>query len=145
MQIEVTIGWTMSDRANGYSSYDGYQPGARQHTETIEVEWTNTPEVADDEMLAAIGATRGEAEALRIQRIVEALAEACFAATNHPFPRSLEGLPGQVYRAIEATGYRGEQAGHYSLSVGDTVTVNEATLACAPFGWERVTLTPATV
>lgn len=139
INVDVTIGWTMSDRANGYSSFDGYRPGARQHTETINVEWTNAPEVADDDMLAAIGATRADAEALRIQRVVEALAEACFEATNAPFAT---GLAAQIAEKIAATGYRGEQAGHYSLSVGDTVTVNEVTLACARFGWERVTMAP---
>lgn len=142
MQIDVTIGWTISDMANGYSSFDGYRPGAKQHTETITVEWSNAPEVADDATLTALGASRADAEALRITRTVEAIAEHVFEALNHPFATQVEGLTGQVARLIGETGYRGQGA-HYSLSTGDTVTVNEVTLACARFGWERVSMVAA--
>lgn len=121
MNIDVTIGWTMSDRANGYSSFDGYQPGARQHTETITVD------------ASSLDLTNPEA-------VVHQIAEAAFVATNAPFAT---GIAAQVAEAIAATGYHGREAGHYSLSVGDTVTVNEVTVACARFGWERVTLAPA--
>ena len=118
MQIDVTIGWTMSDRANGYSSFDGYRPGARQHTETISIDWDLD---------------------LNIAHAPEHIAEACFEVTNAPYVIET-GIAGQITEALAATGYHGEQAGHYSLSVGDTVTVGEVTLACDRFGWKRVSL-----
>jgi len=125
VNFEVTIGWTMSDRDAGCSSFsDGYRPGAKQHTETITIEWTNPP------ML--FGGT------VDLNRAAEVLAEACYYATNAPRFTCPDGLTGQVCRAIDATCYHGHQAGHYSLSVGDTVTVGEITLACASLGWERV-------
>lgn len=115
--IEVTIGWTRSDPATGYSSFsDGYQPGADQHRLTLRVD---VPTDAD------IGAA------------VEAIAEAAFAATNHPDPDALTGYAKQIYEGVQASGYTGREA-HYSLSVGDTVTIAEVTLACAPTGWQRV-------
>jgi len=122
VNFEVTIGWTMSDLAAGYSSFEGYRPGAKQHTETITVEWTNPPMYGDT---------------LDLNRAAEVLAEACFYATNTPRLTYPEGLTGQVCRAIHDTGYDGRGA-HYSLSIGDTVTVGEITLACASLGWERV-------
>jgi hypothetical protein len=122
MYVEVTIGWTRSDRANGYSSHDGYRPGASQHTETIVV--TLDQSVAD--FVRDVPGT------------VERIAEAAFAATNHPYPEGLTGLDGQVYTAIRATGYNGRGA-HYSLSVGDTVSIAEVMLACDSIGWRRVT------
>lgn len=116
--IDVTIGWTRSDPATGYSSFsDGYQPGASQHRLTLRVD---VP--ADADITAA----------------VEAIAEAAFAATNHPDPDTLTGYAQQIYEGVHASGYTGREA-HYSLSVGDTVTVAEVTLACAPTGWQRVT------
>lgn len=117
--IEITIGWTRSDMENGYSSFMGYKPGASQHTETITV----------------------EADIAPTQEGAEQIAEACFTATNAPFAT---GLAAQIAEAIAATGYRGREA-HYSLSVGDTVTVGEIMLACARFGFERVTPAPAEV
>ena len=113
--IEITIGWTKSDMERGYSSFSGYQPGAAQHTETIEVETLPF---------------EGEP-----QKTVEAIAEAAFVATNSPY--EVTGLAAQIREAIAATGYRGQGA-HYSLSVGDTVTVGEVMLACESFGWQRV-------
>lgn len=115
--IEVTIGWTRSDPATGYSSFsDGYQPGASQHRLTLRVD---VPTDAD------------------ITAAVEAIAEAAFAATNHPYPDTLTGHAKQIYEGVQASGYTGREA-HYSLSVGDTVTIAEVTLACAPTGWQRV-------
>lgn len=116
--ITVTIGWTRSDPDTGYSSFtDGYRPGAAQHRLTVHVS------VPDDADVAAA---------------VEAIAEAAFTATNHPAPETLTGYARQIYDGITASGYHGREA-HYSLSVGDTVTVGEVTLACAPTGWQRVT------
>lgn len=123
--IEVRIGWTKSDRANGYSSFcDGYRPGAEQHTLDLEVTFSNPPMGPDG---------------IDYQRTAEAVADACFTATNSPFPDMLQGISGQIYRLIRDSGYRGREAGHFSLSVGDTVTVGEVMLACEPLGWERVT------
>lgn len=117
MNVEVTIGWTQSDRESGYSSFDGYRPGAKQHTETVEVEIPET-----------VSAQEADWATLHI-------AEAAFEATNSPFPKT--GLAQQINEALENKSFYG-QGGHYSLSVGDTVTVGEVTLACASFGWERV-------
>lgn len=116
--VDVTIGWTRSDPETGYSSFsDGYRPGASQHRLTLRVT------VPDDADVAAA---------------VEAIAEAAFAATNHPAPETLTGYARQIHEGIAASGYIGREA-HYSLSVGDTVSVGEVTLACAPTGWQRVT------
>lgn len=114
MKVEVTIGWTKSDLPEYSSFADGYKPGAQQHTETIEVE---VESFADP------------------QHTVEAVAEAAFVATNSPY--EVSGLPAQIREAITATGYNGRGA-HYSLSVGDTVTVGEVMMACESFGWKRV-------
>lgn len=118
--IDVTIGWTMSDRATGYSSFDGYRHGAKQHTETVTVD---------------VHVDNAEPEA-----VVLMLAEAAYVATNDPNPH---GIAKAVREAIDATGYVGREAGHYSLSVGDTVSVGEVAFACQPFGWERVRLIAA--
>lgn len=121
MHVEVTIGWTQSDRENGYSSFDGYKPGAKQHTETVTVE---IPETASAE---------------EVDWATLRLAEAAFEATNSPFPLTPGSPAAQIQSALQARGFNGSQSGHYSLSVGDTVTFGEVTLACASFGWERVT------
>lgn len=144
--LTVTVGWTRPNRAADYSPMsDGYRSGAEQHTETIEVEWSNQPSVPDDEMLRALGVEAGVAEAHRLTRLVETIAEACFYATNAPHLTYPQGLTGQICRALDATGYDGAAGGHYSLSVGDTVTVLEVTLACAPAGWARVSMVDLTV
>lgn len=115
MKIEVTIGWTKSSLPEYSSFCDGYKPGAEQHTETIEVE---APESLPRNMTMA-----------------EYVAEQAFVATNAPY--EVTGLAAEIRSAIAATGYDGRGA-HYSLSVGDTVTVSEVMLACSNFGWERV-------
>lgn len=115
MNVSVTIGWTRSALPEYSSFCDGYRPGASQHTETIEIE------VGD---LTPVGAA-------------EKIAEAVFCATNHPYPEGLVGLSKQAFDAITATGYNGRGA-HYSLSVGDTVTVGEVMLSCESDGWQQV-------
>jgi hypothetical protein len=120
MKKSITIGWTKSDRASGYSSFDGYRPGAEQHTETIEVD------------VPATG--RWDAERL---------ADHVYEAMNAPASPSVFGsVPEQIREAIAATGYRGEGA-HYTFSVGDTVTVDGVTVACGRVGWQRVELVAA--
>lgn len=111
--LTVTVGWTKSDMSTGYSSYDGYRPGAEQHTETITV------------------AVESPADS-------KAVAEAVFEATNSPCVRPNDGsLAGQVLEALVATGYHGQGA-HWSLSVGDTVTVDGLMLAVERFGFSVV-------
>lgn len=118
MIVEVTIGWTKPNRATGYSNFDGYQPGAEQHVEKIEVEFT-------DEEMAAYGK----------EPFPHFVAEWVFEATND---RPSEGRVAYRFRkAIDATGYRGQGA-HFSLSTGDTVTVGETMLACENVGWRTV-------
>jgi len=109
--VQVTIGWTKSDRDRGYSSFDGYVRGAAQHVETITVTALATADA-------------------------QSIAESVFMATNAPYidPATFEG---QILAAIYANGYHGEGA-HFSLSTGDTVTVGDTMLACARFGWEVV-------
>ena len=118
--IEVTIGWTRSDLANGYSSFDGYRPGASQHTETI--------------TLDTDGKGTGIFAEVPTLEAVEQIAEACFVATNAPFT---SGLAAEIAEQIAQTGYHGQGA-HYSLSVGDTVTVGEVMVSCERTGWQRV-------
>lgn len=96
----VTIGWTLSDRGpggTGYSSYDGWEPGAQQATRTISFD---VPANWDDE------------------RICWAVVE----ATNAPSVRDGEP-PAAIVDAIIASGYNGAEA-HWSFSRGDTVTVH---------------------
>lgn len=115
--VEVVIGWTISDPERGYSSFcDGYQPGAAQKEVMVRV---------------AVPADANVAAA------VEQIAEAAFVATNHPDPDVLTGYAAQILAGVRASGYRGEGA-HYSLSVGDTVRVNEVMMMCAMTGWQRV-------
>jgi hypothetical protein len=116
MQVEMRIGWTKS--RPGYSSFmHGYVHGEEQHTEDITVD-------APDEYFED-----------SIENGVHRLAEAAFIATNAPF--EVDGVPKQIRDAVYASGYTGEQA-HYSLSVGDTVTVGEVMLSCDHHGWLRV-------
>jgi hypothetical protein len=112
----LTIGWTMSDRATGYSSFsDGYRPGAQQHTETV------TVEAPADWSLAQ-------------------LAEAVYVATNAPDASMMSGVALAINAAIDDNGYYGREAGHYSLSVGDTVTLDGDTVAVDRLGWKPVTI-----
>lgn len=108
----IIIGWTRSDMANGYSSFDGYRVGASQHTEAITVD---VPE--------NMGTLT--------------IADAVFTATNVPDLIMRDGLSYVIQQAIRATGYTGREA-HYSLSVGDTVTVRGESLACESLGWKTV-------
>lgn len=111
--VTATIGWTKSDMANGYSSFDGYRPGAQQHTETV------TFKVPVD-----FGA----------ERICWLLLE----ATNSPSVRFNDASPaGEALGAIQRTGYTGREA-HWSLSTGDTVTVDGVMYAFTGYAVEIV-------
>jgi hypothetical protein len=117
MQVEMRIGWTKS-RMPEYSSFtDGYRPDAEQHTEDI------TVDVPDEYFHDSV------------DNAVQRIAEAAFIATNAPF--ELDGVPQQIREAIYDAGYNGKGA-HYSLSVGDTVTVGEVMVTCDHYGWTRV-------
>ena len=113
MMRDVTVGWTKSDSDTGYSSFaDGYKPDAEQWVEVLEVEGLE-------------GLT------------LETIAEYVFIATNSPHEYLDEHPVTKVRAALERTGYRGYQA-HYSLSVGDTVTVDGETIECGAWGWKPV-------
>jgi hypothetical protein len=114
-EAELTIGWTKNTEetlAAGYVSFsDGYRPGAEQ----VEVAMTL---------------------AVPFDATMDDIAEAAFIATNSPFVA--EGtLPYFIAEAIDKADYHGQGA-HYSLSVGDTVTVDGVTLECAGMGWREV-------
>lgn len=108
----IIMGWTKSDQTD--ETYrplmDGYRVGADQH----ELELT----------IVTSGATTDE------------ILEAAFAATNAP--GHLAGLSGLIQGRIAQAGYRGAEAGHYSLSVGDTVTLNGVRYAVERMGWTKV-------
>ena len=117
MKTTVTIGWTLlntEDPTREYVSFsDGYREGAPQHEVTFEIE--------------TYGVTGRH------------VAESAFIATNAP-EVGPETLAGHILAKISESGYTGRvdrkgYAGHYSLSVGDTVTVDGAKYACEPFGW----------
>lgn len=111
----ITVGWTKhgvaADRRNYAPFFDSYRPGQPQHELVLTVQ-------------------------LPVAWDAQRVAGACFLATNAPGvgPDSPEG---RILAAIQATGYRGAEA-HFSLSVGDTVTVGDTKLACARFGWQEV-------
>lgn len=135
----VTIGWTLTAADRSYVPHmDGYRPGAPQHQVTIPVEWTNHPTKLDHETLIYLHLDANQAEEDRRLRMATALAEHVFEATNGPHLMNPQGLTGQIAQLIEDSGYRGLEAGHYSLSVGDTVTVEGITLACGKVGWSQV-------
>jgi hypothetical protein len=110
----VTVGWTKSDMPEYSSFADGYRQGAEQHVEELEADGLE-------------GLT------------LETIAEYVFLATNSPHDYSSDHPVTAIRAALEQTGYRGEGA-HYSLSVGDTVTVDGRTLECGSWGWKPVTL-----
>lgn len=109
----VTIGWTRSDPTIGYSSFsDGYRPSAQQHTETLDLNTELDPSL---------------------------IAEAVYHATNAPEEVIEPGsVADHIAKVLENRGFDGSQSGHYSLSVGDTVTVDGMVLACARSGWEVI-------
>lgn len=98
-RVLVTVGWTRPDREAGYSAFlDGWRPGADQHTETLTF---------------LVPADYSDLD------VVEAL----FVATNDPDTPAAGTVPAGVRAALDATGYNGAGA-HYSLSVGDTVSIH---------------------
>lgn len=110
----VILGFTQSDHANEYSSFDdGYRPGAEQRAAVLVV--TDAPD----------GLT------------AEQWAEAAFIASNAPGAFSGDDPAVTALRsALDDARHAGTRL--RSLSVGDTVTVEGETVACAKAGWERV-------
>lgn len=108
--VTATIGWTKSALPE-YSSFDGYRVGAAQHVETVTFE---VPDDHEDEDVCWV----------------------LLAATNSPFV-TLGSAADNAQQAILATGYHGEQA-HYSLSKGDTVTIDGILYAFTGYAVEVV-------
>lgn len=147
----VTVGWTQTDRSNDYvPSSDGYHPGARQHRESFEVEWTNSPwsVPVDVDLLAAIGRTAEDQIADQIKRTTETLAEVFFYACD-PGPRlsNPSGITGQVCDLIRERAMKIVLgASRVDLRIGDTITVSggelfpETTVECQRVGWKLVDL-----
>jgi len=113
--VTVTLGFTQSDRATGYSSFDGYRPGARQEEVAVEIP---------------------TAEAY--WRTAAEIAEQAFEATNAPY--DVTGLAATFREALYGPGKPSLRA----LSVGDTVTVARCAdglhtrVACDRVGWVRL-------
>lgn len=120
--ITITVGFTQSDRANDYVPFDdGYRPGAQQ--ETIQLVVTDY---------------RGPALSLADW------AEALFFASNAPGASPSDGLVVAAARAALVAARR-DGARLRTLSIGDTVTIGDRTVACDKgVGWKPVTLAPAT-
>lgn len=119
--IDVTIGWNTARDAEGRNLgwARGWMPGDTMHTEELTLEAPGTARPAID--------------------FLEVVCEAAFDATNNPAPtESLTPFGRQIREALAARGFDGSQSGHYSLSVGDTVTVAEVMFECRAFGWKRV-------
>jgi hypothetical protein len=108
----VTVGWTKHEARLGDDGHvpfwDVWKPGRPQHEETVTV-------------------------ALPAELSGQQVADAVFHATNAPEVR--EGTPEHaILAALKHTGYEGREA-HWSLSVGDTVTVDGVIWAVDRFGW----------
>ena len=109
--MEITIGLTETDRAGDYVPYiDGYRSGAKQVEVKIHL---------IDEVVFNTGH--------------HALADAIYVATN---VRGEFGLPTDPLIAY-VLGALGDYR-QRSLSVGDTLSFDDLTFACARFGWEQV-------
>ena len=129
--MKITIGWTKHSAETkaefDYAPFwDPFKPGMPQHTETIEVDYnTDNPEV--------------------VANLVFAASNQLGAFGHAPYGDGEPTIIEKLMMAIEDTGYRGREA-HFSLSIGDTVTVHDAgapgdiTLACTREGWEEVEL-----
>lgn len=115
--VTVTIGYTISDMPH-YSSFDGYRPGANQHTEMVSFP---VPEHYN----------------------IEDVAWTLMTATNSPFVVPGAGShTGEALAAIQATGYTGREA-HWSLSKGDTVTMGGESVAFDGLDVKSVEVVPA--
>lgn len=119
-EAEVTIGWTVHAQGDGdtldyWPFHDPWRAGQPQHEVTFTL--TDPP--------------------LNIYDSVNprAVCDAVFAATNEPDAAPGDDtVEGRIVEAIRQAGYVGREA-HYSLSVGDTVTVNGSRYSYLPHGW----------
>jgi hypothetical protein len=118
--VTILVGYTKAIIPEGdeegpalYVPYvDGWRPGAEQHVLSLTVDLPPTLETHQ-------------------------VADLVFYATNAP-DLADDPWAGAIRKAIDATGYRGEEAGHFSLSVGDTVTVDGIGLACKSAAWGSI-------
>lgn len=120
-KIDVVIGWnTARDPEGRHLGWArGWKPGDPMHTEELTLEAPGTTRPALD--------------------FLEVICEAAFSATNDPRPtEDLTPFGRQIREALAERGFDGSQSGHYSLSVGDTVTIAEIMFECKAFGWNRV-------
>jgi hypothetical protein len=155
MSLTITIGWTLMNVTDADREYvpfsDGYRPGTPQHEIAFIVDGYTLGEMHGGDGIHPLDSSR--------------VAEACFSASNQlgAFGRvDDEGLTGLIADAITEDGYNGgvtlrldratglpatvytppeaviEYRGHFSLSVGDTVTVDGQMLACENTGWRVV-------
>lgn len=110
--VELTIGFTKSDRSIDYSSYDdGYRPGARQELVTLTVNARGLPEMTAAQW-----------------------GDAVFEATNAPGVS--DPAARRIAEAISVAQQAGQARRMRSLSVGDTVTVNGTErVSCEKRNW----------
>lgn len=95
MMATIRVGFTRSDRATGYSSFDGYREGAEQDLVDIVVKLCPVP--------------------------VETIAEAVFEATNAPYP--VPGLAGDIRAALYDLPVRSLSVGDTVEVAGNRVAV----------------------
>jgi len=117
----ITVGFTESDRAADYSSFDdGYRPGAEQQTVQLVITDPDGPAQSLDDW-----------------------AEALFTASNAPGAAPHEHPAITAARRALADARLGG-VWMRTMSVGDTVTIGGQTVACDKgVGWKPVTLIPA--
>jgi hypothetical protein len=112
-EYDEELGAYPDDAPDLYVPYsDGWRPGAEQHVLSLTVDLPPKFEAHQ-------------------------VADLVFYATNAP-DLGDDPYAGAIRAAIDATGYRGEEGGHFSLSVGDTVTVDGIGLACKSAGWGSI-------
>jgi hypothetical protein len=112
---KITVGFTESNRATGYSSFDGYMVGAQQTEVEVEV---------PSSLVMAVPHTPGITRAERV-------AEAVFYASNSPYAQNTP-LGYALFSALS------QVPGLRSLSVGDTVTIEDTRLSCDRWGWSEI-------
>jgi hypothetical protein len=111
--LAITVGFTCSDRAMGYSSFsDGYRLDAKQDVMEVTIP-AGAPHLTGVEW-----------------------AEAVFVATNAPVVEAVSAYPGAVLLWQVLAEARTRDVRLRSLTVGDTVTVEGVRWARQPTGWE---------
>jgi hypothetical protein len=110
--VQVTIGSTKREQPNhpNYRVFEPYEVGLAQHfvNVTFVSKFSGDPERVADQV---------------------------YEAMNNPSPT---GKVAEILALVQETGFNGSQSGHFSLSVGDTVTVDGRVFACDRYGWKEV-------